>query len=103
MRVRRFGNLLRSPLSDYSAARISCPRPHIDHPVRPLNDIQVMLDDYDSVTGIDQAVEYVDQHPDVVQVETGRGFVEDVELPAFASSRLAQLAGDLEPLGFAAG
>ena len=47
--------------------------PKIDDPVGPLDDVEVMLDHDDGVTRIDQAVEYLDQDPDVVEVEAGRG------------------------------
>ena len=61
-----------------------------------------MLDHDDGVARIDQAVEYLHQDPDVVEVQTRGWLVQNVQLPAFAFSGLSQLAGDLEPLRLAA-
>src|SRR5437764_708058 len=52
--------------------------PKIDHPVRPLDDVQVMLDHQHRVALVDQAIEDAEQDAHVVDVETGRGFIEDV-------------------------
>ena len=58
-----------------------------------------MLDDEDRVAGIHQALEHAQEAPDVVEVEPGRGLVEDVE--DIGSQAGAQLRRDLEALGLA--
>ena len=62
----------------------------------------MVLDDDHRVPGVDQAIEHLDQHADVVEVEAGGRLVEDIELAAVALAGAGQLAGDLEPLRFAA-
>ena len=101
-RPRRAGDLLGRALGHHAAAGVAGLGPQIDDPVGPLHDVEVVLDDHHGVARVHQAVEHLDQHPDVVEVEAGGGLVEDVELPAVALAGLGQLAGDLEPLGLAA-
>ena len=52
--------------------------------------------------GVHQAVEHLDQHPDVVEVEAGGRLVENVELAAVALAARSPARGDLESLGLAA-
>src|SRR5690348_13977926 len=96
-------DLFRRPLSDDPSARRTGFRPHIDDPIGPLDDIQVVLDDHNGVSGVDQAIQYVDEHSDVVEVQPGGGLIQNVELPTLALSGLGQLAGDLETLRFTPG
>ena len=53
-------------------------RPEVDHPVGALDDVQVVLDDEDGVAFVDELVEGDEQLADVLEVEAGGGFVEDV-------------------------
>ena len=71
--------------------------PQVDHPVRPGNDIEVVLDDDDRPSALDEPVEQADEVVDVLQVEPGRRLVEDIDL------RVAgHLDRQLEPLALAA-
>jgi hypothetical protein len=40
----------------------------------------------------------MEEHPDIVQVQPGRGLVQNVELAAFSLARLRQLPRDLQSL-----
>ncbi len=59
-----------------------------------------MLDDDHRVTGVDEAVQHAEQFLDVVEVQAGGRLVEQVERLAGAAA--AQLARQLDALGFAA-
>ena len=59
-----------------------------------------MLDDDQRVALRDQPLQHLEQLLDVGEVQTGGGFVEDVERPA--GGHLAELGGELDPLGLAA-
>ena len=59
-----------------------------------------MLDDHDGVPAVHQPLEHAEQFADVLEVQAGRRFVEDVERPARRA--LPQLRGELHSLGFSA-
>ena len=73
----------------------------IDDPIRRLDHVQVVLDDHDSVAGLDEAMQHLQQLVDVLEMQAGRRFVEDVKCLAGAAP--TQLAGQLDALGLAAG
>src|SRR5690606_21295474 len=73
--------------------------PHVDHVVGHLDDVQVVLDHQHGVSLVHQALQHADQLLHVVEVQTGGGFVQDVEGTAGAAA--AQLAGQLDALGLA--
>ncbi len=54
-------------------------RTEIDHPVRRLDDVEVVLDDQDRSARLDQPAECRQQLADVIEVQAGGGLVEDVE------------------------
>ena len=76
-RVRRngFGRALRH----HHAATRAAFGPHVDHPVRGLDDIQVMFDDDDGVALIDKCLEDLQQFTDIVKMEPRRGFIQDLD------------------------
>ena len=51
----------------------------IDDPVRRADDIQVMFDDEQRMAGIDQALENLEQHADVIEVQSSGRLVEQEE------------------------
>ncbi len=71
----------------------------IDDPVGGLDDIEVVLDDQDTVSLVHQPMQHVEQHPHVLEVQPGRGLVKDIEGPSGIA--LGELGGELDPLGFA--
>src|SRR6476659_7180305 len=68
-------DLLGGPLADNGAASGPGLRTEIDYPIGPLDDVHMVLDDDDGVSGIYQTVENVDQNPYVVEVEASCGLV----------------------------
>ena len=63
----------------------------VDHPIGRFDNVQVVLNDNDSVALFDQRVEHFEQLAHVLEVQPGGGLVEDVErLPV--ARRLSSLA-----------
>ena len=77
------------------------PGAHVDDPVDVLDDVQVVFDDDDRVAQVRQPVHDRKQFGDVVEVQPGRRFVQQVQRPAGVGS--GQLRGQFDPLGLAAG
>src|SRR5512133_882247 len=101
-RVRRLDArdlLRRSGGDDRSAARAALGS-EIDDPVRRLDHVEVVLDDEHRVAAIDEAMEHVQQDAHVLEVEAGRGLVEDVERAARVA--LGELGRELDALRLAA-
>ena len=74
--------------------------PEVDHPVRGLDDVEVVLDDEQRVPRLEQLAERRQQLRDVVEVQPGRRLVEDVEQAVAAVGR--QVRRDLDALRLAA-
>ena len=85
---------------DLAAARAAF-GPQVDDPVGRFDHVQIVLDDQHRVAGIDKVVQHFEQHLDVGKVQAGGRLVEQIERAAGAL--LHQLAGQLDPLGLAAG
>ena len=66
-----------------------------------LDDVEVVFDDDDGVAVVGEAVQDLEEVADVGEVQAGGGFVEDVE--GVAGLAFAELGGELDALGFAAG
>ena len=94
-------HVFRRALRDDLAAADAGLRAEVDDPVGRLDDVEIVLDDDDRVAEIDQAVQHVEQLADVVEVQAGRRFVEQVERLAGAGP--GQFGGELHALGLAAG
>ena len=62
-----------------------------------LDDVQVVLDDHHGVAHIHQLLQDIDQPLYVIAVQAGGGFVQNIDGPA--GGALAQLGGQLDPLG----
>ena len=77
--ARRLHDILRRALGDDLAAAIAAFGAEVDDPVGGLDDFEIVLDDDDRVAVVDEAVEHFEQLRKVVEVEAGRGFVEEVE------------------------
>ena len=73
------GDLLWGPGGNNGAAARASFWPHINDPVRRLNDVKVVLDDDHRITLIYQPPEDDQQFPDVLKVQAGRRFVEHVD------------------------
>jgi hypothetical protein len=72
-------HLFRCALRDDPPTAFAPLRPQVDDPVGGLDHVQVVLDDHHGVAVAHQAVQHLEQHVDVVEVQAGGGFVQDVE------------------------
>ena len=95
------GDFFRRAGGDDPAARLAAFRPQVDDPVGRLDHVEIVLDDQHRVAGVDEVVQHLQQQLDVGEVQAGGRLVEQVERPAGAL--LDQFAGQLDPLGLAAG
>ena len=68
MRCGDLGNLLRRALGHDGSTGITRLGSHVDHPVGPLDHIEVVLDDEHGVSGVHQAVEDMDQNANIVEM-----------------------------------
>src|SRR5437867_2061091 len=100
VRPGRLRDRLGRALGDDLTAFLTALGPEVDHVIRGLDHVQMVLDDQDGVAGVDQAVEHAQELLDVVEMEPRRRLVQDVE--HLAGRPRAQLGGDLEPLRLAA-
>ena len=93
-------DLLRRAGGNDASAAVAALGSEVDHPVGGLDDIQVVFDDDHRVARIAQAVQHMEQHADVVEVQAGGRLVQYVErAPGVA---LGQLQRELDALRFAA-
>ena len=76
LRVGRDG--FRGALGNDAAALIAAFGTEVDQPVRGLHDVQVVLDHDNGVAGVPQPHQHLEQQLDVVEVQAGSRFVEDV-------------------------
>ena len=92
---------LRCPGGDDFAATIATFRPDINGPVCRFYDIQVMFDDDNCIAVIAQTVQYAQQLFNIVEVQTGGRFIENVQ--GVAGVAFGELPGQFDALCFAAG
>src|SRR5690606_24162449 len=97
--VRR--DFFRRPGRHHEAAAPPALRPEVEHVVRGLDHVEVVLDQDDRVALIHERVEGGEELADVVEVEAGRGLVEEVERVLRGGT--AEVGGELDALRLAAG
>ena len=95
------GDVLGRALGDDLTAAEATLGPDVDDPVGVLDDVEVVLDDDDRVALVDEALEDVEQLADVLEVQTRRRLVEDVD--GASGGALLQLARELDALGLTTG
>ena len=93
-------DLIRRSLRHDPAARVSAARPHINDVVGIPDHIQIMLNDDDGRAARQQRLKYAQQHPHIQRVQADGRLVKDENGILLG---LADLAGQLQPLGLAAG
>jgi hypothetical protein len=99
-----------SAFGDDLAAGITGLWAHVDDPVGFRHHIEVVLDDYRAVAGIDQAVKHVDELLHVRHVQADGGLVQHVEgvlrflakIAVCLAPHLRELGDELDALSFAA-
>ena len=87
MRLPASGDLFRRALDDDTTAVLSAFGTEVDDPVSAFNDIQIVLDDDDRSSNIDQLPEGGKQSVDVVKVKPSRRLVENIKSSLAASFR----------------
>src|SRR5690242_7779216 len=60
------GDILRGPGGHHGAATGTALGPHVDDPVRGLDDVEVVFDDDHRIALVDKAVDHLEQLPDVL-------------------------------------
>ena len=70
----------RRTLEDHRPAVVPGARADVDHPVRPRDDVEVVLDDNHGPPCFDEAVEQADEVVDVLHMQPSRRLIEDVDL-----------------------
>src|SRR6516162_3822263 len=83
-----------------ASTRRAALRTEIDNVVGGLDDVQVVLDDNDCVSLVDELGENVEQLAGVLEVQAGGRLIQDVQSATRAT--LGQLLRELDPLSFAA-
>ena len=84
-----------------SPAAFSTLGSQVDHPIRRLDDVQIVFDDDDGVARVHEPVQDSQQLFDVREMQTGRRLVQQVQRAS--RGRLDQFSGQLDPLGLTAG
>ena len=93
-------NIGRRPLCDDAPAFHAAARSHVDDPVGATDQVQVVLDDEDRRSPLDEVLQHVEEDLHVVGVQADGRLVKDEQRPVLAPSHLR---GQLESLRLAAG
>ena len=100
-------NLFGRPRRNQFATRIPGLGTEIDDPIGGLDDIKVVFDDEQGVSGIDEALKNLEEHLHVIKVQAGGGFVEQEESRFWSEGlrvlKFREVADELEALALAAG
>lgn len=93
-------HLLRRALADHLAASVTALGPKVDDPVRCTDNIQVVLDDHQRMSGIEQRLERAEQGADILKMQTGGGLIEEKKRAPRGGARsgLGEMARQLESL-----
>src|ERR1039458_4954091 len=94
-------NLFRCSGGDDEPATVSAFRTKIDDPVSGLDDVEIVLDHQNRSPAVDQFAERGEQLLNIVEVQAGRGFVEDIQ-DALVCLR-GEMRGKLQALRLASG
>src|SRR3990172_6890768 len=79
MRPLDLGHLFGRALSHDLAPLFPAFGPKVDEVICRLDDIHVMLDDDDCVAAVHEAVKDMDQLPDIIKMQAGRRFIQEIE------------------------
>src|SRR5712671_33288 len=101
MRLLIARDLLRSTGGNYLATHVAALGSHVDQPVGGFDDIEIMLDNQQRRSRLKQFAKRGQQLGDIVEMQSGRWLIEDVENALIFSPR--EVGSELEPLRFSAG
>src|SRR5688572_16816993 len=93
-------DLLRSAGGDDLAAGFAALRTQIHDEIRSFDQLKIVLDDDNRVTGICKTIEHFEQLSNILEMKTGRRLIEYIERPAGGS--LTQFPRQLDSLRLAA-
>ena len=96
-----FGELFGGAGSDEGAAGGAGARAKVDEVVGGVEDVEVMFDDDDGVSFVDEGLEDGEELGDVVGVKADGGFVKEVE--GFSGIPFGEFAGKADPSSFSSG
>ena len=99
--IRAGGDVFRCAGCDDAPAATTTFWAEIDDVIGAFDDVEVVLDDDHALAVIDEATEHLQQAGDVLGVQAGGWFVEDVE--GFSGRTLGKLGGELDALRLTAG
>jgi hypothetical protein len=100
VRVVLFGNVFRAARGKNLTAFFATLRTEIYEPVGSFNDIEIVLDDDDGVALVAESMQYDQQLLNVMKVQTGGGFIENIE--GAASAALGEFPRQFDALRLAA-
>src|SRR5678815_3252114 len=95
------GHLLRGTRGHNLATLNTAVRPEINNPVGGLNDVQMVLDNNYRVAKVCQSIEDIEQLFHIIEMQTGRRFIKDIQ--SLAGGTFAELLGKLDTLSLSAG
>ena len=93
-------HLFGSSLYDHGSATVAALGAHIDQAIRYLYHIEIVLDNQNGVACIDKTLQDIEQLAYILEVQSGRRFILDVE--RFSCLTTMQLLGELDALRLAA-
>ena len=80
VRVFGLGNLLGRTARNHFAALVSRFGAKIDNPIRALDHLEIMLNHDNGMTAIDQPLKQLQQHRDIVEMQSSRRLIENEEI-----------------------
>ena len=98
---RRGRDVLRRARGHHAPAAFAALRAEVQHPVRGLDHLQVVLDHDHRVALVHQRVQHLQQLADVLEMQPRRRFVQDIQRPAGGAP--CEFLAQLDPLRLAAG
>src|SRR5574344_52779 len=101
VRLLYFRNLFRRSRRNHRAASVSAFRTEINHIVCLTDNIEIVLDHYDSISFVNKALDYIHKHFDIGKMKSCRRLVENVQ--RFSRRRARKLCCKLYTLRFSAG
>ena len=90
------GHLLRLACYDDMPSLIAALRAQVDDPVSRFDHLEVVLDHYDGVASIGQAVQDLQELADIVEVQPGGRLIQDIQ--GLAGPSFAEFPRQLDPL-----
>src|SRR5712691_10636480 len=99
-------DFLRRSLRDEATACFAGFRAEVDHPVRAFDNVEIVLDDNHRMAGIGEALENLQQHAHVVEMQASRRLVEKKKRRLGRSvgrlREVRQMTNELQSLALAA-